>query len=872
MKRVFILFMIAIFTVGTFGVSAADFYTYQNLREVPASVYQEPYMESQFATVYAPWLKNLHLMNKAQVDRGDYGGEGAQQIRAFAISPVNPDIMYFGTDTSGIFKTTDGGKRWHNVNNGYPGFYSQGIMCDILDENTVYYVAKKASVARSRDGGKTWEEVIPDKSNFATYQKIMAQDAAGNLYASVPSGIFKLDRATDKVTCLYDKFKEATGDKGIYFMDIEVSADGQHIYAAANINSKDESATPGLYVSHDGGATWEIKGTDDTRTFSCGTIALHPEDPMRVFAGGQFTDKATGKAIKDYMLYETTDGGNTFTEKFLVTYENLEEGVSKTPKTFYHLTFGPKDANGIYPLYMAGEQMTYNYLVSYDYGTSFQRILTPEITKITEETANIRYGVGENYTGWWCQHFAVDMKNPGRLLLSYLGPAIYQDGKVKTMSTGFSGASVSDIAVDSQLRPFFVTVDIKAFVYESGSMKDGDHFTMSRIYVDEADNAAKKAHTFTNAVYDPNNDDHIIAYVGPNNATPDFDGVRQSFDKGKTFEPMDEATIQPKGTAPYGTTKVLQYDVDDKNTIYTTYHTSHDNGKTWEPNTMAIMAISQDGKKFLGIEGSGAATTLNVSLDKGKTWKFAVTPGFSSDIKAIFFDTVDDNYVWIARTWFIQRFNLETGAVEDYHQKLTYGAINRMFANPTVPGHMIVLSSPGTSVSDTDFKIAETRDNGKTWQIVPGGWGGYFNNVDFIDGKAYIGGHQGLFEYDYKKYWEFLESKITVLMDNREISFSVMPEIIEGRTMVPMRELFEMLGATVEWDGETRTVTAHKGTNSVKLQIDNLTVNMNGEEKQMEAAPYIKNSRTMVPLRFASEALGIRVGWDNASRTIYLIS
>ena len=870
MKKALILLLTVLICMTSIGVNASDFYVYKNLREVPASVYKEPYMESQFATVYAPWLKNLHLMNQAQVDRGDFGGEACQQIRAFAISPVNPDIMYFGTDTSGIFKTTNGGKNWYNVNNGYPGFYSQGVMCDILDENTVYYVAKKASVARSRDGGKTWEEVIPDKSNFAGYQKILAQDAAGNLYASIPSGIFKLDRATDKVTCLYDKFKDATGNKGIYFYDIEVSADGQHIYVAATKNSNDETATPGLYISHDGGKTWEIKGTDDNRIFSTCTIALHPENPMRVFAGGTFTDKDTGKAENSYMLYETTDGGNTFTDKFLVTYENLEEGVSKAPKTFYHLTFGHKNANGIYPLYMAGEQMTYNYLVSYDYGVSFRRILTPENTKIREENSNLRYGVGGSYTGWWCQHFALDVKNPGRILLSYLGPAIYQNGSVKTISTGFSGASVSDIAVDSQLRPFFVTVDVKAFVYESGSMKDGDHFTLNAIHINESDNAEKKAHTFTRAVYDPNNDDHIIAYVGTSNANPDFDGVRQSFDKGKTFLPMNEETAQE--TAPYGTSTILRYDAEDKNTIYTSYHVSHDNGKTWQPHKMCVFAMTEDCKKWLGITGTGKETKLHISYDKGKTWTYAISPGFSNDIKGIFFDTVDSNYLWIVRLWYVQRFNLTTGEVEELTSKFEYPCFNRAFYNPEIPGHMIFLSSPGTGMNDSDFKIIETRDNGNTWNIVPGGWGGYFSNVEFIDGKAYIGGHQGLFEYDYKKYWEFLESKITVLMDDREISFSVMPEIMEGRTMVPMRELFEMLGATVDWDGETRTVTAHKGTNSVKLQIDNLAVNMNGTEKQMEAAPYIKNSRTMVPLRFASEALGIRVGWDNTNRTIYMIS
>ena len=831
-------------------------------------------MDSQISTTYAPWLKNIHFLSQAQLDRGDFGGEAGQQIRAIAISPFNSDVMYFATDTTGIYKTNNGGKSWFNTNNGYPGNYSQGILCDVLDENTVYFVGRYAGVARSKDGGRHWEEVIKDKSTSVSYQSLLAMDAAGNLYAAIPSGIYKLDRKTDEVTNLYDKFAAASGEHGIYFHDIDVSPDGMHIYASAMKNSSDDSAEYGLYTSHDGGKTWEIKGGTDTKLFGSGTVAIHPENPMHVFIGGRYYDKESGKA-ETYMLYETTDGANTLNPKFTLNYENLEEGVSKTPVLFYFMAFGPKNENGVYPLYMAGNKMTWNYVVSHDYGTSFERLITPKMGKITPETATCRYDEGEWYTGYWAQALAPDMKNPGRVVLNYLGPAECYNGKVTTMSSGNSGAGITCIALDSQMRPFFVAGDIKAYLWESGTMKKGDTFTVKALEIDEGDTKMKKEHTFARAVVDPKDDNHIIGYVSKNNGQPDFDGVRQSFDKGHTWQPFNEETIFQKGKAPRGVTKVLRYDVDDLNTIYTSYHTSHDNGKTWERNSMSIMAITEDCKRFLGMTGSGADAILHISEDKGKTWKATVKPGFSSDIKGIFFDTTDSDYVWMSSASMLIRIDLVTGKKENHMSKLNNSKLSRVNAigyNPEIPGHIIVASSPGLIKSDKDFKVAETRDNGKTWQCIPGSFGGYYASVSFVDGLAYIGGHQGFLQYDYEKYWEFLENKITVKLNDKEISFSVMPEIIEGRTMVPMRELFERLGAQVDWDANTRTVYAKQGTRNVSLQIGNDKAIVNGKENILDAPPYIKDGRTLIPLRFASEALGIRVGWDNAKRMVIMVT
>ena len=100
-------------------------------------------------------------------------------------------------------------------------------------------------------------------------------------------------------------------------------------------------------------------------------------------------------------------------------------------------------------------------------------------------------------------------------------------------------------------------------------------------------------------------------------------------------------------------------------------------------------------------------------------------------------------------------------------------------------------------------------------------------------------------------------------------------QIVNSRTMVPLRKIFELLGATVEWDNDTRTASAQKDAISIKLQIDNpiAEVSNNGEIRKIEldSNPILINDRTMVPLRFISESLGKQVAWDTREQTAIII-
>lgn len=100
-------------------------------------------------------------------------------------------------------------------------------------------------------------------------------------------------------------------------------------------------------------------------------------------------------------------------------------------------------------------------------------------------------------------------------------------------------------------------------------------------------------------------------------------------------------------------------------------------------------------------------------------------------------------------------------------------------------------------------------------------------------------------------------------------------QIVNSRTMVPMRKIFELLGLSVEWDGENKIVTGKKDNLLIQLQIDNniATKELNGTKTQIEldTPPMIIENRTMVPLRFIAESLDKQVGWDKDARTAVII-
>lgn len=110
--------------------------------------------------------------------------------------------------------------------------------------------------------------------------------------------------------------------------------------------------------------------------------------------------------------------------------------------------------------------------------------------------------------------------------------------------------------------------------------------------------------------------------------------------------------------------------------------------------------------------------------------------------------------------------------------------------------------------------------------------------------------------------------EIKVILNGKELSFDQQPYIKNGTTMVPMRVIFEALGATVDYDAATKTITAHKGNTVIEIVTDSTVAKVNGKTSNLPVAVANKNGSTMIPLRFVSEALGANVNWDSSAKTV----
>ena len=111
-------------------------------------------------------------------------------------------------------------------------------------------------------------------------------------------------------------------------------------------------------------------------------------------------------------------------------------------------------------------------------------------------------------------------------------------------------------------------------------------------------------------------------------------------------------------------------------------------------------------------------------------------------------------------------------------------------------------------------------------------------------------------------------ARIQVEVNGRALYLGVPPMQIQNRTMVPLRGVFESMGAQVDWYSPTRTISVTSGATNVRLDIGNYNANVDGRVVRLDSPAMIYHRSTMVPLRFVSEALGAEVGWSGGTQTV----
>ncbi|MGL5381767.1 copper amine oxidase N-terminal domain-containing protein [Clostridium sp.] len=114
------------------------------------------------------------------------------------------------------------------------------------------------------------------------------------------------------------------------------------------------------------------------------------------------------------------------------------------------------------------------------------------------------------------------------------------------------------------------------------------------------------------------------------------------------------------------------------------------------------------------------------------------------------------------------------------------------------------------------------------------------------------------------------KENIMVTIDNQIVKFPDAQPFMDknDRTLVPIRFVSEELGAKVDWDEKTKTVSINQDGKAIEMQLGSKQIKVDGTVKQMDTTPINKQNRTFVPLRFVSEGLGVGVDWLKEVSTV----
>ena len=115
-----------------------------------------------------------------------------------------------------------------------------------------------------------------------------------------------------------------------------------------------------------------------------------------------------------------------------------------------------------------------------------------------------------------------------------------------------------------------------------------------------------------------------------------------------------------------------------------------------------------------------------------------------------------------------------------------------------------------------------------------------------------------------------VKDEIVVYVNEKKVAFDVEPVQENDRVLVPMRGVFEALGAKVDWEEERNTAIAENDGVVIEVTIGSHQMLKNGEEIELDTAARMEGDRTLVPLRAVSEALGAKVEWEALLQTVYI--
>ena len=690
-------------------------------------------------------------------------------VSSLIISPKNPQIIYAGTYSYGILKSLDGGKSWSNTAFSKPEYYKYYNIFSLAiypdDPNTVFAVglfyvpSPIPSIAikipvyfKSSNGGLSWEE--QDLPNTIPYvQSILLDDQSNIAYLGTPIGVFKSDLNTGKGN--FTSFGFPNNYVGALLVVKET------LYAG--------STDGNIGKSEDGGNLWRF-----TARYSASIhfLTADPRNPLILYAGTSIG------------ILKSKDGGDSW-DKERTTLENV-----------YCIAIDSENSNTIYV--GTGDGV----LKSDDGGETWQRIGIEgeNVFSITIDSKNtsILYagsskGIFKSVDGgksWTLKKttdeniYAVTLKDSNIIYVGTGDGVLKSDDGGETWKfCGIEGANVFCMLIDPYGNVYAGT-DSGVFLSENSgcnwnAINNGlTNFYINTIAIDNKGNIY--VGTDGGGIFKFVSEHSIEAKAGDGGFISPTGSVIVNSGTDQTF------TITPNTGYHIKDVKVDGKSVGAVSTYtFTNVTDNHTIEATFEPITYLISVSSGPGGS---ISPSG---TITVNSGESKT--FTVTPYSGYKISDVKVDGVSK------------------GAISSYtFANVTSNNTIEATFEKEITETVIILQ-----IGSTTFTVNGVSNTLDSPPVIK-------NNRTLLPIRAVIeslGGTVG---------WDATERKVTVTLGSKTIELwigkniakvngtdtpidstnsKVVPEIINSRTMLPLRFVTENLGCDVQWDGGTQTIT-----------------------------------------------------------------
>jgi photosystem II stability/assembly factor-like uncharacterized protein len=522
---------------------------------------------------------------------GPFGG----LINALAIDPTNPNTIYAGTFSGGVFKTTNGGSSWNAVNSGLSNLSIEELAIDPTNPNTIYAGAGASGVYKTTNGGSSWNAVNSGLSNLFINTLAIDPTNPNTIYAGAGAsgGVFKTTNGGSSWNAVN------SGLSNLSIEELAIDPTNPNTIYAGTFGG-------GVHKTTNGGSSWNAvnSGLPDLLINS---LAIDPTNPSTIYAGSFDSAGTFGSGV-----YKTTNGGSSWNAvNFVLSGLNITS-----------LAIDPTNPSTIY----AG---------SLDTAGTF----SGGVFKTTNGGSSWN-AVNSGLSGLSIFPLAIDPTNPNTIYAGYEGSGVYKTtnggSSWNVVNSGLSNRFTRALAIDPTNPNTIYAGLFGDGVYKTtngGSSWNAVHSGLSNL--------------FTRALaIDPTNPNTI--YAGSFDSGFDSGVVFKSTNGGSSWNAINSESVSISS---------LAIDPTNPNTIYAgsfgsrsgVYKTTN-GGSSWNAvhseSGLSISSLAIDPTNpntiYAGYEGGGVFKTTN----GGSSWN-AVNSGLSNlFINTLAMDPTNPNTIY----------------------------------------------------------------------------------------------------------------------------------------------------------------------------------------------------------------------------------